>query len=298
MKYITLLFLLFIPFLSYCQQTINASITHDGMQRDYILYVPANYSAEKAVPLVLNFHGYTSNAKDQMGYGDFRPIADTAGFIIVAPQGTLLEGRTHWNVGGWTLASKVDDVGFTTALIDSLSAAYNIDQNRIYSTGMSNGGYMSYLLACQLSDKIAAVASVTGSMTPQIYDACDPQHPTPVMQIHGTKDGTVPFDGNPAWTKSMDEVVNYWVSHNQCSETPQTTQLPDVNTSDGSTVGHLIYSNDDNKTTTEFFKVTGGDHKWPLLEGGGPGTNHDFNATLEIWKFFLRYDLEGLRGGE
>jgi len=151
--------------------TINGSIEHNGMDRSYILYVPESYDGTKAVPLVLNFHGYTSNAKDQMNYGDFRPLADKEGFIVVHPQGTLLDGKTHWNVGGWTLASKVDDVAFTEALLDHLSSEYKIDAKRVYSTGMSNGGYMSFLLACQLSNRIAAVASVTGSMTPQIFSS-------------------------------------------------------------------------------------------------------------------------------
>ncbi len=295
MKNYLFLLILSLPFWSCAQETTKASITHDGMRREYILYVPANYSGTEAVPLLLNFHGYTGNAAGQMGYADFRPIADTAGFIVVHPQGTQLDGRTHWNVGGWTLASKTDDVGFTAALIDSLSAAYKVDPKRIYATGMSNGGYMSFLLACQLSDKIAAIASVTGSMTPQTYKACDPHHPTPVMQIHGTADATVPYEGNPIWTQSIDQVMQYWISYNHCKKSPVVTPLPDVDTTDGSTVEHIVYKSNKTGISTEHFKVTGGGHKWPLPEGGGEGTNHDFDATLEIWKFFLRYDLEGER---
>ena len=143
---------------AFSQQTINGSIIHDNLQRDYILYVPALYNATNPTPLVFNFHGYTSNAFDQMWYGDFRSIADTAGFIIAHPMGSLdNSGITHWNVG-WG-GSTVDDIGFTAALIDSLSANYNINQDRIYSTGMSNGGYFSYHLACNLSTKIAALES-------------------------------------------------------------------------------------------------------------------------------------------
>lgn len=145
------------------QLTITDSIVHDGLTREYILYVPANYTGTSAVPLLFNFHGYTSNANDQMWYGDFRPIADTAGFIIIHPQGTLDgTGTTHFNVG-WG-GSTVDDVDFTSALIDSISAQYNINQDRVYSTGMSNGGFMSFKLACELSDRIAGIASVTGSI--------------------------------------------------------------------------------------------------------------------------------------
>jgi len=143
------------------QQTISDSISHDGMTREYILYVPANYTGTEEVPLLFNFHGYTSNATEQMWYGDFRSIADTAGFIIIHPEGTEDgTGTTHFNVG-WG-GSTVDDVSFTEALIDSISAEYTINQDRIYSTGMSNGGFMSFKLACELSDRIAGIASVTG----------------------------------------------------------------------------------------------------------------------------------------
>jgi polyhydroxybutyrate depolymerase len=181
------------------QQTINASITNGGIQRDYILYVPANYTGTSGVPLLFNFHGFTSNATQQMFYGDFRSIADTAGFIIVHPEGTLdNNGITHFNVG-WG-ASTVDDVAFSSALIDSISAQYNIDQDRVYSTGMSNGGFMSFKLACELSDRIAGIASVTGSILPLTLSNCNALHSTPIMQIHGTTDGTVPYNGGAGWT--------------------------------------------------------------------------------------------------
>ena len=173
--------LICLPICTLSQQTINASITHGGLQRDYILYVPTSYSAATSAPLVFNFHGYTSNANEQMWYGDFRPIADTAGFIIVHPNGTLdNSGTSHWNVG-WG-GSTVDDIGFTESLIDNLSATYNIDNNRIYSTGMSNGGFMSYQLACELSDRIAAIASVTGSMSTNWFNSCSPTIKCPLWK--------------------------------------------------------------------------------------------------------------------
>lgn len=277
------------------QQLINASITHDGIQRDYILYVPAAYDGSQAVPLVFNFHGLGSNATQQVLYGDFRPIADTANFLIVHPEGTLFSGVQHWNVGGFTTGSTVDDVGFTSALLDTLAAQYNVDLTRVYSTGMSNGGYMSYLLACQLSDRIAAVASVTGSMTTSTFDDCDAQHPTPVMQIHGTADATVPYNGN-AFSKSMEEVVLYWADFNNCIQPADTTPLPDINTIDGSTVEHIVFSGGDNGARVEHFKVTGGGHTWPGSFVPLPGTNYDFNASAEIWRFFAEYDLESLGG--
>jgi polyhydroxybutyrate depolymerase len=289
----TILSILCLPFLLLSQQTIDGSINHDNLEREYTLYVPANYTGDDAVPLVLNFHGLGSNGTEQMFYGDFRPIADTAGFLIVHPEGTVFQNQQHWNVGGFTTGSTVDDVGFTEALIDHLAANYNIDLSRVYSTGMSNGGYMSFLLACQLGDKIAAIASVTGSMTPETFDSCDPQHPTPVMQIHGTVDFVVPYAGS-SFSKSIEEVVQYWVDYNNCDPNPAVEMVPDANMFDASTAEHFVYAEGDLDVTTEHFKVTGGGHTWPGTFLALPGTNLDFDASLEIWKFFSRYNLDDL----
>ena len=255
------------------------------------MYVPNSYNSSILTPLVFCFHGYGSNSNVNFNYTNFKGIADTAGFIVVHPQGTLFIGTTHWNVGGWTLGSTADDVGFTSALIDSISSNYSINPNRIYSTRMSNGGYMSFLLACQLSNRIAAVASVTGSMTPQTYNNCNPQHPTPILQIHGTADATVPYNGNSFWTKSIDEVLQYWSSYNNCNPTATTISMPNLNQFDGSTVEHSTFYGGDNGTTTEHFKVIGGGHDWPGAFG-----NMDINASKEVWKFFSKYDLNGAIG--
>ena len=274
------------------QQTINGSIIHDGIQRDYILYIPANYDNITQVPLVLNFHGFGSNASEQLLYGDFRAIADSEGFLLVHPEGTFLNGNQHWNVGNFTIGSTTDDVGFAEALIDELANAYAIDVDRVYATGMSNGGYMSFLLACQLSEKIAAVASVTGAMTPDTFDACNPQHPTPILQIHGTDDNVVPYNG-ATWSRSIEDVIDYWVNYNNCDVNPSTTVFPDIDPTDGSTVEHIIYNNGDNGVTTEHMKVLGGQHTWPGSVFNFPGTNQDINASMEIWAFFSRFDING-----
>ena len=285
-----LLFLIFVPFLISGQQTINGNITHDNISRSYILYVPASYNSASPVPLVFCFHGYTSNSNANFSYTNFKSIADTAGFIVVHPQGTLdNNGSAHWNVGGWTVGSTVDDVGFTAALLDSISSNYNINADRVYSTGMSNGGYMSFHLACTLSDKFAAVASVTGAMTPQTLNVCNPLHPTPIMQIHGTADATVPYNGSPLWTMSINDILQYWVGYNNCNSMPTTTAVPNINITDGSTVEHTVYDGGDNGVNVEHFKVIGGGHDWPGVWG-----NQDINASIEVWKFFLRYNLSGL----
>mgnify|MGYP000918004175 FL=1 len=294
MKYITVLLLLLgFCFSSFAQQTINASITHDGIQRDYIVYIPELYDGTTTVPLVLNFHGYGSNAAQQMFYGDFRDIADTEGFLLVHPEGTTFIGNQFWNVGFPGLSSTVDDVGFTEALIDELATLYAIDLDRVYATGMSNGGFMSFLLACQLSEKIAAVASVTGSMTQDTFDDCNAQLPTPVLQIHGTEDDVVSYNENNL-SLPIPDVISYWVDHNNCETTPTTTTLPDVDVSDGSTIEYSVYEDGDNGITTEHMKVIGGGHTWPGSVINTAGTNQDIDASMEIWLFFSRYDINGL----
>lgn len=209
---------------SIAQTTISGSFVHEGRTRTYLFYVPAIYNSSQAVPLVLNLHGYTSNGSQQSMYGNFKPIADTANFIVVHPDGTLdpYTNQPFWNFGIY--GATVNDLGFLEALIDTISTHYMIDQNRIYSVGMSNGGFMSYALACQ-SNRFAAVGSVTGSMTNQMYDACTPSHPIPTIQIHGTADSVNPYNGNST-TKSIEEVTEFWVAQNGCNPSPTLFSVP------------------------------------------------------------------------
>ena len=291
MRIILLICFIAINSFGFAQQTIDASIMHDGEERFYKVYIPAIYDGNTSVPLVFNFHGYGSNAAQQQFYGDFKPIADTENFLVVHPEGLLDDmGSTHFNAQ-WQ--STVDDIGFSSALIDELAANYNINLDRVYSTGMSNGGFMSHTLACELSDKFAAVASVTGSMTiDQVTNTCNPATPRPIMQIHGTADSVVPYDGN-IWMAKVEDVVDLWVAKNECDTEAIITPVEDVNTTDGSTAEHYIYKNGTNGAEVEFYKITGGAHTWPSSALVLPGTNLDFNASQKIWEFFSQYDLNG-----
>ena len=274
------------------QELINESLQHDGIEREFILNIPASYDGNEAAPVIFNFHGFGSNANQQMFYGDFRLIAEAEGIILVHPEGTLIQGQAHWNVGFAPDDSEADDIGFTEAMIEYLIENYNIDENRIYATGMSNGGFMSYLLACQLGDKFAAIASVTGSMTPETFENCVPTHPTPIMQIHGTNDETVPYNGAD-FSVPIDEVMSYWVSYNNCDDNPESIEIEDVNASDGNTASYFRYSDCDNNITNELFRINNGSHTWPGAIFVFPGTNLDINASEEIWNFFSKYDLNG-----
>ncbi|NEN22144.1 T9SS type A sorting domain-containing protein [Cryomorpha ignava] len=285
--------LLSIPLLLNAQQTLNETMIHDGIAREYIIYIPEIYDGNSAVPLLFNFHGFSMTASQQMQFGgDMRPVADTAGFILVYPQGTSFAGGNHWNVGSWTAGSPADDIGFTEAMIDTLSANYNIDLSRVYSCGYSNGGYFSFELACQLSNRIAAIGAVAGSMSTETYTSCNPTHPTPVLSIHGTADNVVSYNGgSPINTKSLADVNAYWSNYNNTAETPVVIDLPNTNTSDGSTVVLSLYDNGDQCTSVAHYKVIGGGHFWPGIWG-----NMDINASAVIWNFVSKYDINGLIG--
>ena len=141
-------------------------ITHNDILREYLIYVPSNFSGDSAVPLVLNFHGFGGNIHDYTSYTSMLSIAETEGFILVYPQGSLMDGYSHWNpsLPGPTNKSNADDFGFIEALIQQLSNDYSIDSEKIYACGYSNGGMMSFGLANHKSNLIAAVASVSGAM--------------------------------------------------------------------------------------------------------------------------------------
>lgn len=269
---------------TFAQLNTSGSITFGGLQRDYMLYVPATYNPNTSVPLLLNLHGYSSINWQQDFYGDFKPIADTANFIIVTPNGTPDPmGNLFWNVGFFP--SPVDDVGFLTALIDTLSASYNINPNRIYSAGMSNGGFMGYSLACN-SNRFAGIASVTGSMTLPVFNDCNPQKPILIIDIHGTADTVVPYNGTALFLP-IEDVVNFWVQHNNCNTTPQISAVPNTNTTDGATAERYLYTGGTNNTSVEFYKINGGAHTWPGAPITFIGTTClDFSSSTAIWHFF------------
>lgn len=152
---------------------------------------------------------------------------------------------------------------------------------------------MSYYLACELSSRIAAIASVTGSMSINQTSTCDPQHPMPVMEIHGTEDPTVPYEGN-ILAEDIPSVINYWVGFNDCDTPADITSIPDTDPNDGCTAEHQRFRGGSNGAEVEHYKIIGGLHSWPGSFFGGAGTNQDIDASKEIWRFFSKYDIHGL----
>jgi polyhydroxybutyrate depolymerase len=255
------------------------SLIHDGLTRTYRLHTPVGYSADSLYPLVINMHGLNSNAFEQEIYSAFNDVADSAGFIVAYPNGI----DETWNISS---TSGTDDVGFISALIDTIDLQYHINLDRVYATGMSMGGFMSYRLACELADRIAAIASVTGL---QAFYPCNPDRPVPVVQFHGTADQVVPYAGVPS-------TISNWVNHNVCPTTPVITDLPDIDTYDNSTVTVYYYGLCEESTEVILYRINGGEHTWPGASIIIGVTNQDIKASYEIWNFFKKYTLQGSTG--
>jgi polyhydroxybutyrate depolymerase len=287
-----LLLIITLPLFTRAQQTINYSISVDAVQREFILYVPASYNGNTSVPLVFSFHGLGGNAQGQMEDHDFRPVADTAGFIVAHPLGApiLGPGIRGWNFGNDSLP---DDVLFTSEMIDTIAIDFNIDLDRVYACGMSFGGFFSVFLAGQLSDRIASVASVAGTILNNVPDSMiAPTRPIAFLEIHGTDDNNVAYNGSQA-SASVQYVLDLFVDHNHCDISPSITSLPDINPNDGSTVEHYIYANGEDGTRVEHLKVNGGRHTWPGENTNALGVNRDINGCVEIWKFFSKFNMNG-----
>lgn len=179
---------------------------HDGRSRTAQVHVPDSYDAATRTMLVFNFHGFTSNGAQQRDYSRMAAKSDERGFIAVHPDGF----ESSWNAGTCCGAARdqgVDDVGYVMALLDALEETYCIDERRIFSTGMSNGGFLSYRLACERSDRFAAIASVTGVLGLE-PTACDPGRPIPVLHIHGTSDNLVLYEGGTTFVGTFASVTD------------------------------------------------------------------------------------------
>lgn len=288
MKYLCLSLLMLLLKVSVIngQSTVTGTITMGGQVRDYRLHIPPGHTPAKPAPLVFNLHGYTSNAAQQELYSGMNAVSDTAGFLVCYPNGI----GNAWNVG-WAFGSTADDVSFISALIDEFYTKYNIEKERVYSCGMSNGGFMSYKLACDLNDRIAAIASVTGSMVPAQLTTCKPGRPVPVMEVHGTADPVVNYNGSALISAAIPDVLKFWQENNGCDEAPEVTAVPNLNTADNTTSEKWTYKNCNTNGSLLHFKVFGGAHTWPgsLISTGV--TSKDFSASVEIWKFFRDFRL-------
>ncbi|QIS12111.1 extracellular catalytic domain type 1 short-chain-length polyhydroxyalkanoate depolymerase [Nocardia arthritidis] len=271
-----------------------------GTQRHYLIHRPAAPRLGR-IPAVLVFHGGGGTARYMADRSGFDRLADDSGFLAVYPDGI----DKSWNDGrgGDTRAGAlgVDDVGFVSSLIDRLVADENVDPARIFATGMSNGAMFTEDLGCRLSAKLAAIAPVAGTLPAADAPDCAPTHPLPVLEIHGTADPVVPYQGGVVRVTSgnlggsgsspvlsTDATQQLWRAKNGCGQ-PDTANLPS-RTDDGTSVTTYTAACAGG-TSVVLYSVTGGGHSWP---GGqqylpaaliGP-VSHQFDATETIWRFF------------
>ncbi|MEZ6143915.1 MAG: PHB depolymerase family esterase [Planctomycetaceae bacterium] len=273
----------------------------DGTTRSAIVHVPASYDANHPSPLVLCFHGGGSNAHQQVSYTGLNEKSDEAGFLAVYPDGSgRLAGIRTWNAGnccGYAQRQDIDEIAFVTALLDELEIRANVDQRRIYATGISNGGMLAYQLASEMSDRIAAIASIAGPMGDE---TCSPRRPVPVLHFHGTEDEFVSIDGGPGSRSlsqtdfySLEHTLNAWVAANGCSTKAEVTLMPD-RSDDGMTVERHEYGNGREGSEVVFYKIIGGGHTWPgrqlRIKLLGPSTL-DISANDLIWEFFDKHPM-------
>ena len=264
-------------------------MTHNGESREYLVYIPVGYSEAETLPLLFAFHGNGGEPASFLSYADFRPVADRDGIVLVYPLGTLLQGEgTHWNPLLPTSEgnkSTADDFGFVDELITLLGTQLNIDETRVYATGYSNGAGLAYGLACYLSDRVTAVAPVSGSMWIEMNDNCAPSHPTSVAIFNGTNDFIRPYDGYPGYLMSVDAALGYWKTFNQVTDEPVANTFE----TNAGTVERSIYSGGTNGAEVALFKVVGGDHLWFDLSIEGK------NLADTIWSFLSQFDRNGAR---
>lgn len=261
----------------------DETISHDNLQREYLLYIPESYTGSESVPLVFSLHGAGGTKESQYALSAFNVLADSENFILVTPEATAALGPlTFWNQQN--NPNGADDVGFINALIDEIARRYTIDLDRVYLAGSSNGAFMALQITCELSDKIAATAAIKGYMTPDQINSCNPTTPTAIIQMHGTDDPLVPYAG-------VEATLQFWNAFNQTDDSPISSTRPDIDPSNGNTTNSFLYINGTNAIQVEHLVVVNGVHDW----FGEPGTNYDINASAEAWAFFNRFDLNGIR---
>ncbi len=272
-------------------------IVHDGLKRSYIFHLPQNdnFFGNNSPSLFFVLHGASGNADQMMESTRINDIADKENFIAVYPNGTGLfsEYVLSWNAGqccNFIEPLGVDDVGFIKTLVDKFKEEYNIDSNRVYVAGLSNGGMMSYRLGCEMSGSLTAIASVSG---PMMVGDCEPKDYLSVMSLTDLGDGIIPYKGGESqnwfidlfdlYFNSAPDSVLFWVKHNDCLGNPQKFVSNEMEKE--------AYLGCKNNTEVLFYTLKRGNHQWPgsnlkaILERQSP---KNIEASEIIWDFFKK----------
>lgn len=282
-------------------RTKKYTMTWQGYQRTYLVHTPPASKIKGALPLLFNIHGGGGTARGnvKLTFGRFDRLADQDGFIVVYPNAlekNWNDGRKSSYVTEWQ--KDIDDVGFIVAIIDDLKKKYTIDEERIFTTGMSNGGFMSSRLICDKAEIFRGAAILTATLSSDYLPSCKPSKPVAVLVMNGTADKLVPYDGGQVMVlrKPRGNIIatvalmKFWEEQNGCTERKQDVELPDTS-NDGTTVTRIEYGNCKDRGALVLYKINGGGHTWP---GGKQylgrfiigNTSRDIVACDVIWNFF------------
>lgn len=280
------------------QKTINLTI--DGNIRSFVIYIPIGYNNAGKMPLIFAIHGGSGTPEGMINIANFKTIADRDKVVLVYPAGV----QNNWNDGRPTIPNQlgINDVLFFNQLCDYMINNYSVDGAKIYATGISNGGFMSSRLGCELSNRIAAIAVDAATIeATTIAPNCNPGRSVPAIYIHGTTDPLVPFTGEQmtaggtAGGKILShfQAIDKWITINGCNTTPTIEELPNI-ANDGTTIKQRVYSGGTNGSEVVSYVVLNGGHTWPqgyqyLNEAIIGKTSQDMNACEVIWTFFKRF---------
>lgn len=279
----------------------------EGYDRSYWLYKPSNWKLKKPTPVLFAIHGGGGDAQAMYKGtdGKFNQLANEHGFLVVYPNGI----ERQWNDGRFegeyegiahqtAWKENLDDVGFLINILNQLKETFEIDHNRVFACGISNGGFMTNRLLCERSDIFKAGGVITATVDVAYLPLCQPSQPVGVIVMNGTADTAVPYDGGPlnSWlgsrgnALSTNNYIEFWTKHNACQTASETLDLPDTD-GDGTHVSIVEYQNCNNRGKVKLYTIHEGGHTWPgdvsplysLIAGK---TSMEINACEEIWNFF------------
>ncbi len=278
-------------------------MTWENRTRTYQVYFPLERFSQQSLPILFVLHGGGGNATDLQRFTSnrFNQLADTHGFIVVYPEGF----EKSWNDGrdapgivtAWD--ENINDVGFISEIANRLITGFNIDKNRIFTSGISNGGFMSSRLLCDRSDLFKGGAIITATLSSTYINSCSASNSNSVLVFNGTDDPLVPYNGGQVTVFgqergeviSTDAYMQFWANANGCQATPVITDFPDA-VDDDTTIQIHDYPSCDNQSVVRLYSIIGGGHTWPgaresLILGGVVGrTTKEIVACDVIWDFF------------
>tara|TARA_A100000164_G_scaffold368582_1_gene391978 strand:- start:1423 stop:2397 length:975 start_codon:yes stop_codon:yes gene_type:complete len=273
-------------------------INHNGLRREYIMYIPPDIESRENLPVIFNFHGYQGQANQFFNQTNLIDIANANGVVLVYPQGALLDGgSTHWNAApknsssnSFINKSNVDDIGFFMTLLEEVNQNNILDLNRVYAIGYSNGGMFSHFLACNTDNVFAAIGDVAGTMLIDTYNNCNPSSPVPVLKIHGTSDNVVAYNGfEQQGFKTVNEVVDFWKINNKSNDEFFFNSMK--SNSWANYMGPIdfekyTYESSQNNSTVVHYKMLGGRHWWDY------SLDNNLKTSSLLWEFFSKHSKE------